>query len=192
MQSGKKLQGIMNSYSDIIKMSVDEFGRMPKAGEKITNEIGVSIGYLNNNFLRKGQAIGVNGKPISNLGSARGPPDAVRKKYVNKKFLRKGPIDINQKVIKTVLCPVDEGDAANESYVDSKSVGGNDLNIRGHSIKNVKCPEEAHDATNHAFVYFVENTKLAIAGGEMRGDLSRGGHRVTAMVNPQDNQDAVN
>ena len=60
----------------------------------------------------------MNQKNISNLGSAQGPTDAVRK-YVNEKFIRKDTlIDMNQKPIKNVLPLVDEGDAANKSYVD--------------------------------------------------------------------------
>jgi len=37
--------------------------------------------------------------------------DAVRKKYVNEKFFKRGdPIDMNQKVIKNVLSPTKESD----------------------------------------------------------------------------------
>jgi len=50
---------------------------------------------------------------MSGLGKAQGPKDAVRRKYVNERFFKKGdPIDMNQKAIKNVLSPVDGGDAA--------------------------------------------------------------------------------
>jgi len=56
---------------------------------------GVSHEYVNNNFLRKGQAIDVSSQTIVNLGSPRGPMDAVGKKYVNERFLKRGnPVDM--------------------------------------------------------------------------------------------------
>jgi len=66
----------------------------------------------------------MSGQSIVNLGKAQGPKDAVRRKYVNERFFKKGdPIDMNQKEIKNVLSPVDGGDAATKGYVDSKTVG---------------------------------------------------------------------
>jgi len=93
-------------------MPVDKFGRSPTTSQtNVTKVSGVSLGYVNNNFLRKGQAIDMNGKTIMNLGSSQGPTDAVRKKYVNEKFFKRGnPIDMDQKAIKNVLPPTDEGD----------------------------------------------------------------------------------
>jgi len=67
-------------------------------------------------FLRKRQAIDMSGQSIVNLGSPRGPMDAVRKKYVNEKFFRNGdPIDMHQKAIKNVLHPTEEGDSATKA-----------------------------------------------------------------------------
>jgi len=64
--------------------------------------------------------------------------DAVRKKYVNEKFFKRGdPIDMNQKAIKNVLPPTEEGNAATKGYIDSKSVGESDLNMGGHLVRNV-------------------------------------------------------
>jgi len=74
-------------------MPVDKFGRSPKTSQ--TNVSGVSHEYVNNNFLRKGQAIDVSSQTIVNLGSPRGPMDAVGKKYVNERFLKRGnPVDM--------------------------------------------------------------------------------------------------
>ena len=50
----------------IQRIGVDTFGKTPKAG-KITNVSGVSLGYVNNNILRKGQANDMNWQSISNL-----------------------------------------------------------------------------------------------------------------------------
>ena len=61
-------------------MPVDKLGRTPNASQKIINVCGVSLGYFNNYFLRKGQAIDMGGKTINNLGSGPGSYSAVRKK----------------------------------------------------------------------------------------------------------------
>jgi len=68
-------------------MPVDKFGRSPKTGQNARNVGGVSLGYVNSNFLRKCQAIDMSGQSIVNLGSTQGPKDAVRKKYVNENFV---------------------------------------------------------------------------------------------------------
>jgi len=105
-----------------------------------------------------------------NLGSPQDPMDAVRKKYVNEKFFKRGnPIDMDQKTIKNVLFPTDEGGVANKFYVDSKSVGGSDLDMGGHLVKNVRWPEEEHDLVNRAYVYFVASKRLPIEEGTIKG-----------------------
>jgi len=79
-------------------MTVDKFGRSHKSGQNVTNVSGVSHEYVNSNFLRKGQTIDISGQSIVNLGSPRGPMDAMRKKYVNEKFFKRGdPIDYESK-----------------------------------------------------------------------------------------------
>ena len=73
---------------------------------------------------------------MSGLGKAQGPKDAVRRKYVNERFFKKGdPIDMNQKAIKNVLSLTEEGDAVTKGYVDSKSVGESDLDMNRNLIK---------------------------------------------------------
>ena len=65
----------------------------------------------------------MSGQSIVNLGSLQGPMDAVRKKYVDEKFFKRGnSIDMDQNAIKNILPQTEEGIAANKSYVDSKSV----------------------------------------------------------------------
>jgi len=173
-------------------MPVDEFGRTPTS-QNVTNVSGVSLGYLNHNFIRRDQSIDMNQKIISNLGSAQGPKDALRRKYVNEKFVRKDTlIDMNQKTIKNVLTPVDESDAANKSYVDSKSVGESDLHMNGHVIKNVKWAEEANDAANRGFVFSAANTKLSLEGGVMSGDINLNGNKIrSSNPNPMHEDELV-
>jgi len=48
----------------------------------------------------------MSGQSIVNLGLPQGPMDAVRKKYVNEKFFKRGGlIDMNQIGLKNVLSP---------------------------------------------------------------------------------------
>ena len=90
-----------------------------KDEQNVTNVSGISHDYVKCNFLRKGQAIDMSGQNIVSLALPQGPMDAVRKKCVNEKFFKRGnPIDMDQKVMKNVLPPTEEGDAANTSYVD--------------------------------------------------------------------------
>ena len=42
---------------------------------------------------------------------------------------------MNQKAIKNVLPPTEEGDAATKGYVGLKSAGESDLNMNGNSIR---------------------------------------------------------
>ena len=78
----------------------------------------------------------MSGQSIVNLGLPQGPMDAVRKKYVNEKFFKRGDsIDMENNPIKNVLSLTEEGDAATKGYVDSKSVGESDLDMNGNLIK---------------------------------------------------------
>ena len=126
-----------------------------------------------------------------NLGKAQGPKDAVRRKYVNERFKKKGdPIDINQKAIKNVLPPTEEGDAAAKGYIDSKSVGESDLNMNGNLIKNVRWPED-HDSVNRAYVYFVANAKLSLERGTMEGQIDMDQHSIRNVNSNPQNEDEV-
>ena len=74
----------------------------------LLNVAGVSHEYVNSNVLRKAQAFDMSGQSIVNLGSPRGPMDAVRKKYVSEKFFKRGdPIDMENNPIKNVLPPTE-------------------------------------------------------------------------------------
>ena len=174
-------------------MPGDKFGRSPTISQTEIQGSGVSLGYLNNNCLRKGQMIDMNGKTITNLGSGQTPTDAVRKKYVNENFFKKGvPVDMQNKPIKNILAPVDEGDAATKGYVDSKSVGESDLDMNGNLIKNVRWPEEDHDLVNRGYVYFVAGKRLSIGGGTMQGLIDMGEHSIRNInPNPQNEDELV-
>jgi len=80
---------LVKKFTVIIKTPVDKFGRSPTTSQTEIQGSGVSLGCTNNNFLRKGQIIDMNGKIITDLGSGQTPTDAVRKKYVNEKFSKR-------------------------------------------------------------------------------------------------------
>jgi len=99
---------------------------------------------------------------------------------------------MNQKAIKNVLSPTEEGDVATKGYIDSKNVGESDLDMRGHLVKNVRWPEEDHDLVKRAYVYFVAGKRLPIEGGTMQGDIGMGGHSIrTINSNPQNEGEVV-
>jgi len=134
----------------------------------------------------------MSGQSIVNLGKAQGPTDAVGQKYVNERFFKKNdPIDMNQKAIKNVLSPTEEGDAATKGYVDSKSAGESDLDMQGHLVKNVRWPEEDHDSVNRAYVYFVANAKLSLEGGTVEGQIDMDQHSIRNINSNPQNEDEV-
>jgi len=98
---------------------------------------------------------------------------------------------MNQKAIKNVLPPIEEGDAATKSYVNSKSVGESDLNMRGHLVKNVRWLEEDHDLVNRAYVYFVTGKRLPTEGGTMQGQIDMNQHSIRNINSNQQNEDEV-
>ena len=78
----------------------------------------------------------MSGPCIVNLGLLWGPTDAVRKEYANEKFYKRGNmIDMDQKAMKNVLAPTEEGDVATKGYVDLKSADESDLDMKGHLVK---------------------------------------------------------
>ena len=118
--------------------------------------------------------------------------DAVRKKYVNEKcFKRDDPIDLNQKAIKNVLSPTEEGDAATKGYVDSKSTGESDLNMGGHSVRNInQNPIHEDEVVPKQWIeeHFLDRYSPA---STMASDLNMDGNHVSYLRAPEQNHHAV-
>jgi len=173
-------------------MPVDKFGRSPTTGQNVTNVSGVTHEYVNSNFLQKGQAIDVSGQSIVNLGKSRGLKDAVRWKCVNERFFKKGdPINMNQKAIKNVLPPTEEGDAVTKGYVDSKSAGESDLNMNGNSIRHIN-PTPIHE-DEVVPKQWIENNFLNrySPASNMARDLNMDGRFMSYLRSPEQNHHAV-
>ena len=156
-------------------MPVDKFGRMSDAKTKDT---GVSLTYINNNYIRSD-----GGTPVS------------------------GSIDMRGNTLYNVSDPVNPEDVATKKYADEAGGGdaaifktrygtygskGN-IDMRGYTLMNVLDPADAQDvaikryvdAANRAFI-FDENKYLAV------GEVSMGGKRLENVGTPLENSQAAN
>ena len=156
-------------------MSVDKFGR--HSSGQIYTEPGVSVRYVNNNFIRRDGSnevegdLSMNTHKITNLSEPIEPHDAKTRGYV-KNFTRynflkldgtnnmEGDLNADNHKIINLSDPSDDGDVINKSYLESAtnnlfrrdgsdSIGG-ELNLSNNKIVNVTNPTLAQDAvTKH-------------------------------------------
>ena len=144
-------------------MPVDKFGRMSDA--TIVAE-GVSLSYINNNFLRR-----------SGANTAT------------------GSINMTGNTLTNVSNPVNAQDVATKNYVEQNTILRNgtqtmigNLNMGNYSINNLQNPENDQDAVTKAYADAVAKayavTRLFRGGGTMTGDIKM-------TDNPVDNQDAA-
>ena len=156
-------------------MPVDKFGRMSDAKTKDT---GVSLTYINNNYIRSdggtpvSGSIDMRGNTLYNVSDPVNPQDVATKKYADEAgggdsaifktrygtFGSKGNIDMRGYTLMNVLDPADAQDVATKKYVD---------------------------AANRAFV-FDKDKYLAV------GEVSMGGRRFNNVAMPLDNSQAAN
>ena len=113
-------------------MSVDKFGRYSSG--QIHMEPGVSVRYVNNNFIRRDGSnevegdISMNNHKLVNLSDPIEPQDATTRGYV-KNFTRnnflkldgtnnmEGDLNVDNHKIINLSDPVDGGDVINKSYL---------------------------------------------------------------------------
>ena len=87
-------------------------------------------------------------------------------------------------------------DSSNEPPKVIPVVG--DLDMKKQRIINLQDPreDEPNDATTVGYVgrvaEYVFNKKVNWSGGTMTGELNMGGHKLTQVANPEDDQDVVN
>ena len=156
-------------------MPVDKFGRMSDAKTKDT---GVSLTYINNNYIRSdggtpvSGSIDMRGNTLYNVSDPVNPQDVATKEYTDKvgggetaiiktrygTYGSKGNIDMRGYTLMNVLDPADAQDVATKKYVD---------------------------AANRAFV-FDNNKYLAV------GEVSMGGKRLENVGTPLENSQAAN
>ena len=118
-------------------MPVDKFGRM---SDTKTRDTGVSLTYINNNYIRSdgttpvSGSINMNGNTLYNVPDPVNPQDVATKEYadnvrgggwINRKqdgtYAIKRYLDIDGKKLKNIPPPVDDADAVNKIYADTLS-----------------------------------------------------------------------
>ena len=151
-------------------MSVDKFGR--HSSGQIYTEPGVSVRYVNNNFIRRDGSnevegdLSMNTHKITNLSEPIEPEDAATRGYI-KNFTRnnflkldgtnnmEGDLNADNHKIINLSDPVDDGDVINKSYLESTTNfrrDGGDLNLSNNKIVNLSEPTEVQDAATKQYV----------------------------------------
>ena len=160
-------------------MPVDKFGRMSDAKTKDT---GVSLTYINNNYIRSDGST-----PIS------------------------GSIDMNGNTLYNVPDPVNPQDVATKEYADTtnkafvlyegKYLAVGDLSMGGRRLNDVRMPLENHQASNKFYVDTVVGAAIAgdkalskIRDGtfQSNGEIDMNGNSITGLPNPIDRNAAAN
>ena len=154
-------------------MPVDKFGRMSDAKTKDT---GVSLNYINNNYIRSdggtpvSGSINMNGNTLYNVSDPVNPQDVATKKYADKVGggdsaiikTRYGNIDMRGYTLMNVLDPADAQDVATKKYVDAanrafvfdnnKYLAVGEVSMGGKRLENVGTPLQNFQATNKFYV----------------------------------------
>ena len=160
-------------------MPVDKFGRMSDAK---TRDTGVSLTYINNNYIRSdgdtpvSGSIDMRGNTLYNVSDPVNPQDVATKKYADKvgggevaivktrygSYGALGNIDMRGYTLTNILDPADAQDVATKQYVDGankafiynegKYLAVGDLSMGGRRLNNVGTPMENDQANNKFYV----------------------------------------
>ena len=160
-------------------MPVDKFGRM---SDTKTKDTGVSLTYINNNYIRSDGSnpvtgsIDMKGNTLYNVSDPINPQDVATKEYADKvgggdtaiyktrygTYGSKGNIDMRGYTLMNVLDPADAQDVATKKYVDSanrafifdnnKYLAVGEVSLGGKRLENVGTPLENFQATNKFYV----------------------------------------
>ena len=160
-------------------MPVDKFGRMSDAK---TRDTGVSLTYINNNYIRTdgstpvSGSINMNGNTLYNVPDPVNPQDVATKEYT---------------------------DTANKAFIygEGKYLAVGDLSMGGRRLNNVGTPIEIDQASNKFYVDTVVET--ATAGDKAlrkvqdgiyasSGDIDMNGNSITGLPNSIDRDAAAN
>ena len=160
-------------------MPVDKFGRM---SDTKTMDTGVSLTYINNNYIRSDGGTPVTGSidmrdnTLYNLSNPVNPQDVATKEYADKvgggeaaiiktrygTYGAIGNIDMRGYTLTNVLDPADAQDVATKRYVDTanrafiygvgKYLAAGEVSMGGRRLDNVGMPIENHQASNKFYV----------------------------------------
>ena len=192
-------------------MSVDKFGR--HSSSHIYTEPGVSVRYVNNNFLRRDGSndvvadISLNSNKIANLANPVNDQDASTKIYVDTKVDKSGDtmsgiLNMNNNKITGLADPTNAQDAVSKSYVksftrntflkiDGTNIMEGNLSLNDHKITDLANPTAAQDAVSKRYVDTKADTKLDKSGDIMTGELNMNNNKITGLADPTDAQDVV-
>ena len=156
-------------------MPVDKFGRM---SDTKTRDTGVSLTYINNNYIRSdgttpvSGSIDLRGNTLYNVSDPINPQDVATKEYADKvgggetaiiktrygSYGALGNIDMRGYTLTNVLDPADMQDVATKQYVDTanrafiygegKYLAAGEVSMGGKRLENVGTPLENFQATN--------------------------------------------
>ena len=160
-------------------MPVDKFGRI---SEVKTRDTGVSLTYINNNYIRidSGTPISgstnTNGNILYNVSNPVNPQDVATKEYA---------------------------DAANKAFIygEGKYLAVGDLSMGGRRLNNVGTPIENDQASNKFYMDTIVETATAgdkalrkIQDGIFvsTGEIDMSGNSITGLPNPIDRDAAAN
>ena len=160
-------------------MPVDKFGRM---SDTKTKDTGVSLTYINNNYIRSdggntvSGSIDMRGNTLYNVSDPVNPQDVATKEYADKvgggeaaiiktrygTYDAIGNIDMRGYSLTNVLDPADAQDVATKQYVDTanrafiygegKYLAVGKVSMGGRRLDNVGMPIENHQASNKFYV----------------------------------------
>ena len=199
-------------------MPVDKFGRMSDAKTKDT---GVSLTYINNNYIRRdgdtpvSGSINMNGNTLFNVSDPVNPQDVATKEYADKvgggdtaiiktrygTYGSKGNIDMRGYTLMNVLDPADAQDVATKKYVDAanrpfifdnnKYLAVGEVSMGGKRLENVGTPLENFQATN---ITAGDKALRKIQDGIFAsdGEIDMNGNSITGLPNPVDKDAAAN
>ena len=160
-------------------MPVDKFGRMSDAK---TRDTGVSLTYINNNYVRSDGSTPVSGSidmkcnTLYNVSNPVNPQDVATKEYA---------------------------DTANKAFIflDGRYMATDDLSMGGRRLNSVGMPIENDQASNKFYVDTVVETATAgdkalrkIQDGNFAstGEINMSGNSITGLPNPIDRDAAAN
>ena len=168
-------------------MPVDKFGRM---SDTKTKDTGVSLTYINNNYIRSDGSnpvtgsIDMRGNTLYNVSDPVNPQDVATKEYADKvgggesaivktgyeTYTAIGDIDMRFYTLKNVRNPEDEQDVATKAYADSanrafvfnnnKYLAVGEVSMGGKRLENVGTPLEYSQATNKFYVDTLVETTI--------------------------------
>ena len=170
-------------------MHVDKFGRM---SDTKTRDTGVSLTYINNNYVRSDGStpvtgsIDMEGNTLTNVSNSINVQDVATKEYADKvgggevaiinlkhgTYGALGNIDMRGYTLTNVLNPADAQDVATKQYVDAanrafvfgdgKYLAAGEVSMGGKRLDNVGTPLENFQASNK---FYVDNlVEVATAG----------------------------